>query len=302
VKNGGSPVTGSSITLGVGDTATCTITNDDIQPKLIVIKHVVGGPAVASNFTMTVTGNSPSPASFAGAESPGTTVNLNAGTYNVTEANKPGYIASFSTDCSGSIAIGQTKTCTVTNTFTDFGQIAPTGTTCQQYVNGTAVDFDVFYASQGGVIQYTVKSNRINSTNPGVFFYYTGRSQTITGSGPRTVYIDQSDNSSVVGAFSATKNDVKLWLVTGTSCTQIQLQSNQITLGSGANAGDVQVNFTAAAPAGSYYVISVQYTTGAVVNTNLGSARPTVKYTFTTNVGGGPIEETDTKGITLAPK
>jgi hypothetical protein len=91
-------------------------------------------------------------------------------------------------------------------------------------------------------------------------------------------------------------------LVTGTSCAQIQLQSNQITLGSGANAGDVTVNFNAAAPAGSYYVISVKYDTAAVVGTNLGAARPTVKYTFTTNLGGGPIEETDTKGITLAPK
>jgi hypothetical protein len=116
------------------------------------------------------------------------------------------------------------------------------------------------------------------------------------------VYIDQSDNSSVVGAFSTTKLDVKLWLVTGTSCTQIQLQNNQITLGSGPNAGDVTVTFTAAAPAGSYYVISVKYDTAAVVGTNLGTARPTVDYTFTTNLGGGPIEETDIKGIRLAPK
>jgi hypothetical protein len=55
----------------------------------------------------------------------------------------------------------------------------------------------------------------------------------------------------------------------------------------------------AAAPAGSYYVISVKYDTNSVVNTNLGSARPTVNYTFTTNVGGGPIKKTDTKGIIL---
>ena len=114
------------------------------------------------------------------------------------------------------------------------------------------------------------------------------------------MYINQSDNSSVVPAFSTTKNDVKLWLVTGTNCTQIQLQANQITLGSGGNAGDVTVNFTAAAPAGSYYVISVKYDTAAVVGTNLGTARPTVNYTFTTDVGNnGSIEETDTKGITL---
>ena len=100
-----------------------------------------------------------------------------------------------------------------------------------------------------------------------------------------------------VGAFSATKLDVKLWLVNGTNCTQIQLQSSQITISN----GDVTVNITTTAPAGSYYVISVKYDTAAVIGSNVAS-RPTVKYTFTTNLGGGPIEETVTKGITLAPK
>jgi len=45
---------------------TCTITNDDIQPKLVVIKHVVndnGGTSVAGAFTMTVTGTDVVPSS-----------------------------------------------------------------------------------------------------------------------------------------------------------------------------------------------------------------------------------------------
>ena len=109
-----------SSTIAAGQTKTCTITNDDIQPKLIVIKHVINdnptpGTATAANFTMTVTGTSPSPASFPGAESPGTTVALNAGSYSVGETGPTGYTSSLSTDCSGSIAIGETKTCTVTN-------------------------------------------------------------------------------------------------------------------------------------------------------------------------------------------
>ena len=70
-------------------TKTCTVTNNDIAPKLIVIKHVIndnGGTAAAADFTMTVDGHEhDTPASFAGAESPGTTVTLDAGTYNVTE-------------------------------------------------------------------------------------------------------------------------------------------------------------------------------------------------------------------------
>jgi hypothetical protein len=285
-----------------GATQTCTITNND-QPGTLIVKKVVingsGGTKTCANFSFSVNGGASTPFE-ADCQND---LTVNAGTYNVTEPAVTGYTTTYSNCSSIVVPNGGSATCTITNTFIDFGQIAPTGTTCQQYVNGTAVDFDVYYASQGGVIQYTVKSNKINSTNPGVFFYYTGRSQTMTGSGPRTVYINQSDNSSVVGAFSTTKLDVKLWLVTGTSCTQIQLQDSQITLLTGANAGDVLVNFTAAAPAGSYYVISVKYDTNAVINTNLGSARPTVQYTFTTDVGNnGSIEETDTKGITLAPK
>jgi uncharacterized protein (TIGR03382 family) len=88
------------------------------NPKLIVIKHVInddGGTAVASNFTINVTGSSPSPSSFAGAESPGTEVSLTPGSYSVTEAAAAGYEASYSADCTGSLAYDETKTCTITN-------------------------------------------------------------------------------------------------------------------------------------------------------------------------------------------
>ena len=43
-------------------TKTCTITNDDNSPRLIVIKHVIndnGGTAVAGDFTMTRDGDQP---------------------------------------------------------------------------------------------------------------------------------------------------------------------------------------------------------------------------------------------------
>jgi len=78
-----------------------------------VIKHVVGGAFTASNFIISV-GSS----SFPGSEA-GTTVTVNAGNYAVTE-NSPligNYIASFSSDCKGTIASGQTKTCVITNKF-----------------------------------------------------------------------------------------------------------------------------------------------------------------------------------------
>jgi hypothetical protein len=97
-----------------------------------VIKHVDnsnGGSKTAADFTMSVSGTSASPASFPGAEAPGTEVALDAGTYSVSESGPTtSYASSFSADCSGSIAVGQTKTCTVTNTHTK----ADTSTSTEQ--------------------------------------------------------------------------------------------------------------------------------------------------------------------------
>jgi hypothetical protein len=110
-----------SITITAGGSATCTITNNDQAATLIVIKHVIndnGGSKVASDFTINVTGTgtNATPSSFAGAESPGTTVTLNANTqYSVDETSDLGYDKSKSADCSGTIANGATKTCTITN-------------------------------------------------------------------------------------------------------------------------------------------------------------------------------------------
>jgi hypothetical protein len=64
---------------------------------------------------MNVTGGSPTPASFPGAEAPGTTVALNAGSYSVDEAAMAGYAKTLGANCSGSIAVGETKSCTITN-------------------------------------------------------------------------------------------------------------------------------------------------------------------------------------------
>ncbi len=108
---------GASITLGINEEATCTITNDDIAPQLIVIKHVIndsGNDATSSDFTMLVTANNASTSSFPGSES-GTTITLNAGPYSVDEGSHAGYAESTSTDCVGTINIGETKTCTITN-------------------------------------------------------------------------------------------------------------------------------------------------------------------------------------------
>jgi hypothetical protein len=106
-------------TIAAGQTKTCTVTNDDQAAHLIVIKHVIkdnGGKATANQFTMTINGVTATGGnSFPGAESPGTNKIVTPGSYNVTETGPAGYLASASADCTGTIALGETKTCTIVN-------------------------------------------------------------------------------------------------------------------------------------------------------------------------------------------
>jgi hypothetical protein len=117
--NGVSVQNGNQITLTVGQHTTCTVTNAAVQPKLTVIKHVNntnGGTLQSSNFTMQVKdGSNNVVASFNGADTPGATIGLNAGGYTVSEVSVSGYTAQYSLDCSGTLSVGDNKTCTVTN-------------------------------------------------------------------------------------------------------------------------------------------------------------------------------------------
>ena len=100
----------------------CTFTNTYVT-TLTVIKHVIndntngvsGSSAVASDFTMDILGTNVSKTGFSGSES-GVTVTLGPGAYSVGESGGPsGYAMSLSADCSGTIALGEAKTCTITN-------------------------------------------------------------------------------------------------------------------------------------------------------------------------------------------
>jgi hypothetical protein len=104
-------------TISAGQTKTCTITNTFTPPTgtLTVIKKVVGGTAQPSDFTIIIVGNNPSPREFPGSSS-GTTVTLGEGNFRVEEGG-PAYDSSFVGDCTSTISAGQSKTCTITNTF-----------------------------------------------------------------------------------------------------------------------------------------------------------------------------------------
>ena len=91
---------------------------------LIVIKLVInddGGTAKANDFTLRVSPDDADPRIFRGnSTEPGTIVKLHRGNYLAWEPQSPGYLVpgysvAYSSECSGSIRVGETKKCTVTN-------------------------------------------------------------------------------------------------------------------------------------------------------------------------------------------
>ena len=83
---------GSNLTLAPGDTATCTINNNDISPKLTLVKQVVndnGGTLLANTVNLTASG--PTPITGVTGAAAVNAANVNAGTYTLTEAATPGY-------------------------------------------------------------------------------------------------------------------------------------------------------------------------------------------------------------------
>jgi hypothetical protein len=89
----------------------------------LIVTKVFDCPGTAgcggNAFTITVTGNNPSPDSFT-ASTKGTEVTLGPGLYKVSETSPDGFVTSFTDDCNsnsnGPIKAGETRTCTVTNT------------------------------------------------------------------------------------------------------------------------------------------------------------------------------------------
>jgi hypothetical protein len=110
---GGDCAPDGSISLGWGSVKSCTITNNDIQPKLTVTKIVIndnGGIKQVSDFPLKVDGT---------VVTSGVQNGFDAGIHTVSEISDPNYFETISGDCAadGSITLypGDVKTCTITN-------------------------------------------------------------------------------------------------------------------------------------------------------------------------------------------
>src|SRR5262249_57883923 len=87
----GGTLSNGTIGLTLGQTASCTFTNDDIAPSLTLNKVVVndnGGTATAGNFTLTASGATPLSGVGPSVTSGG---NFSAGTYSLSESSLAGY-------------------------------------------------------------------------------------------------------------------------------------------------------------------------------------------------------------------
>jgi hypothetical protein len=122
----GGTLTGSSITLGLDETVTCTVVNNDKAPKLKLVKDVTnddGGTAAAADFTLTATAPGAVLPLITTAGDAGTMTDVKAGVaYTLGESGPDGYKAG-DWSCNGGTLTGSSITlgldedvvCTVVN-------------------------------------------------------------------------------------------------------------------------------------------------------------------------------------------
>lgn len=119
------------ITVSLGESKSCTLTNDDQSGTLIVKKIVIndnGGSLNANDFTFKIGDSSPIYFEADGQNN----LEVNAGTYSITEPAVSGYITTYDNCSSITIPNGGTQTCTITN-----DDIAPTLKLTKIVVNGS---------------------------------------------------------------------------------------------------------------------------------------------------------------------
>lgn len=119
---GGTQNDADTVTLGLGQSATCTITNDDIAPSLTLVKQVInldGGDAVPADWTLTATG----PTSISGAGGATSDATFDAGVYALSESTGPAGYTAGAWSCIGgtqngasiTLALAESATCTIIN-------------------------------------------------------------------------------------------------------------------------------------------------------------------------------------------
>jgi hypothetical protein len=154
------------------------------------------------------------------------------------------------------------------------GKITPTGTACTDYASGSAADLN-----EG---TYLTKGTAINSTNPGVLFYY---STIIAPSASFTITVNQAIAPNSACTFPN-------WPpLAPQSLSQANLYSascgNRATSNSfNPTTGTVTMSVTGATP-GETLIIGIKYQTSNLKGTNVCRPHPVETYTFSDSLGNG---------------
>jgi hypothetical protein len=274
---------GSNITLAVGQSATCTITNSDLPGTLIVKKVVIndnGGSKIATDFGFQVNGGAVT--SFI--QSTDTlhgenALTVNAGTFTVTEPAVAGYATTYNNCSNVAISVGGTATCTITNNdVQQGGVIAPTEATCQDFAAGSiALLNTVFYnvGNNGKIAQ---------NVNPGVFFYYSR----VTLAAGQVLSVTQSvAPPGSAPLFSTTNQQVTLYTnacgTTAFAPASINNTTGVVTWGNNVPAGT--------------YIVRLKYDSKSIVGAPAPATDPLL-YSFSTKVNGVEVTH-NTNGLYL---
>ncbi len=257
-----------SYSVTVTDAHGCTATTGATigQPDQLVAtstKTDVTCQGALGSIDVTVTGGT-TPYAFKWGDGPTTEdrSGLGAGSYSVTVTDANGCTAST----------GQTITSP------SCGKIAPTQTTCSDFINGTAGDITG--------LCFGLKSGKINNVAPGVFFYFTKVTSQVSGS--FTVNITQT----------ATPAFAFFGVVQGNQVTVYDGACNtyaNATLNSVAN-GQVSVTINGAS-IGQVFIVQVKYDANSIKGQSA-SKNTSIHYDFATFIGGSQVDA-DPDGLNL---
>ena len=205
---GGGSLTGDTVTLGLNEEVTCTITNDDQTGRLVVVKVLInddGGNATKDDFSYKVNGGS---SVFFEADGQNES-SVNSDYYTIVEDPETGYATTYDNCTEVFVPNGGSATCTITN-----NDIPPTLKLVKSVITdngGTAVANDwTLYAAAD------TPNNGRNFNNLGG----SGNFQTVYANVPYVL------TESVVAGYSASA-----W-----NCIGAGLQGNLVTLNLGAQA------------------------------------------------------------------
>lgn len=168
-----------NVTLAFGESATCTVTNHDIQPKLTIVTIVTndsGGTKTAGDFFAAVTGTSVSPSGAIPGSPSGIAVTLAAGPFSVTPGTVSSYTSLAGAGCSGTLAVGEERTCTIAyDDVQSERAVTRTGTFWRQYGEFTR---RMFKEKLSSVIRVGEPARKnVNSTEKLFGLYYANTNE-----------------------------------------------------------------------------------------------------------------------------